>query len=258
MVTRRHRTATALSRARRCWPPQSIPLDDPGSTVPPGVRALDCHPLTGDMVLGTSGCDVVEVVRAHKDEPVVLVDGHKGSVAGLAFHPKVAHKFATASDVGDLCIWDAQARQLLARVALGLLCTAVDFSPNGMHAAVGATDGALVVLPTSDLRKTVARAHVSSEEISDVRYSPDGARLAVASHDNFVYLLSVEDNYLVVAKCTGHSSYVTHLDWSADSAILMRCRAGRGGERCGRARPGQQRHPRLLPQRLGGVRDPLL
>jgi len=202
-------------------PVRGIALDDPGAASPPGVRSLDAHPVTGDLAVGTSGCDVIEVVRSRGDEPVSLVDGSVGDISGVCWLPKRPTRFATASADGMVQIFCAAKRQLVAKVGLGLPATCVDFSPDGLTMAVGCIDGTLRVLDATDLRKTLVSVRHAAEAVHDLRYSPDGTRLAVACHDNFVYLYDAERNHARLAKCRGHSSYVTMLDWSADSQVLM-------------------------------------
>jgi WD40 repeat protein len=66
-----------------------------------------------------------------------------GDVYGVAWHPKKPYKFAVASESGEVYLWNARRRQLIARVGVGAPAHAVAFSPNGAHLAVGLTSGAV-------------------------------------------------------------------------------------------------------------------
>ncbi|CAG9464667.1 unnamed protein product [Pedinophyceae sp. YPF-701] len=202
-------------------PMKGIRLDDVGDKMVPSVRSLDAHPVSGSLLVGTSACDVLEVPGDGDEAPAPLVDGHRADLHHVAFHPKRGHKYATACESGVVSFWDARRRQLLAKVNIGLPACAVDFSPNGLHLAIGCGEGSVRVLATSDLRKTLKAARHCIEAIHEVRYSPDGAKLAVGSHDNFVDVYDVERGYARLARFAGHSSYVTHIDWSADSRVVM-------------------------------------
>eukprot|EP00798_Chlamydomonas_sp_ICE-L_P018393 gene18393-24865_t len=197
---------------------KKIELAEAGQSSPISFRSLDSRAGSYDLIAGTGRCEIWEIT---KDVPEPLIQGHTGTVNGIAFHPKKPHKFATTCDSNNVNLWNGRRRQLIARVNLGVSSRGIAFSPNGAHLAVGCVTGAIKVLLVEELTEKVAEMHYAAETVDEMKYSPDGCKLAAGSHDNFIDIYDVTRGYQRLCRCYGHSSYITHLDWSIDSRMIQ-------------------------------------
>jgi WD40 repeat protein len=93
-----------------------------------------------------------------------------------------------------------------------------DFSPDGLHVAVGVGESVRVwQVATGAVVHTLP--HPGSERINCVRYRPDGKQLAAAGYDMLITLWDVPREKAEHV-LRGHSASVSHLDYSPDGRSL--------------------------------------
>eukprot|EP00163_Fabomonas_tropica_P029151 TRINITY_DN615_c0_g1_i1.p1 TRINITY_DN615_c0_g1~~TRINITY_DN615_c0_g1_i1.p1 ORF type:complete len:1806 (-),score=610.31 TRINITY_DN615_c0_g1_i1:143-5560(-) len=183
----------------------------------------------GEALIGTYGCDILEVDFGDEGVSVVMQGHEEGEVWGLATHPS-KDTFATTSDDGTVRLYDMSDRKQTACKNLHAGGRSCDFSPDGKLLAVGLLDGSFNVLRASSLEQ-VYEDRDRVEKICDIKFSPNGKYLAVASNDNFIDLYDCDNKFKRIGICKGHSSFVTHIDWSADSKFI-RSNDGAHSELC--------------------------
>lgn len=153
----------------------------------PVVRAMDCHPTTGQILVGTLASEIIlvnPVVNAppgRSNSPAsmfgglllggqsqtpaptpgaggwdqqVVMHGHSSDAWGVAYHPGKPRVCASVCDGSRLFIWDTGRRDLLRSCSMGFATRAVTISkqaygPSGSwHVAVGGAKGHLKVKGT--------------------------------------------------------------------------------------------------------------
>ncbi|CAM9389597.1 unnamed protein product, partial [Ectocarpus fasciculatus] len=194
------------------------------------------------LVLGTRGCDIIEVKCDLAGKSQQLVDtslevrGHcNDELWGLACHPKKP-QYITVGDDKTLKKWSIHEKKLIMSVGLGIMARACCYDPAGNLIAVGfggrvgcgkqKADGTVRVYDenTLDLKCEMRDA---KQWIGDIKFSPDGQTLAVASHNNSIYLYAVSRSaksavsLSLRSKFSKHNSYITHFDFSADSRFIQ-------------------------------------
>ena len=214
-----------LHTGKQAQDPVKLEISYTGDTVP-AVRALDCDSDGATVVVGTNRCDIMEV-SATSSEQETYVTGHTADLYCVAWHPKRAHVFASASESSRLFLWDASDRSMLrtCRVGFGGCQCAFSAEPveagsDSHHLAVGGRQGRLKVLDELTLRP-VWEGKDCTQAISDMKYSPNNRYLAVASHDTYIDVYAATRGYEHVSRCSGHSATVNHIDWRLDSKLFQ-------------------------------------
>ena len=197
------------------------------------------------LVLGTRGCDIIEIKCDVDGKSQQLVNTRNGGLEvrghcndelwGLACHPKKP-QYVTVGDDKTLKKWSIHEKKMIMSVGLGIMARACCYDPCGDLIAVGCggrvgrgkqkADGTVRVYDeaTLDLKCEIRDA---KQWIGDIKFSPDGQTLAVASHNNSIYLYAVSraDKSSVSlnlrSKFSKHNSYITHFDFSADSRFIQ-------------------------------------
>jgi len=206
-----------------------------GEGPPPSIRAIAIDPTEGSsqFLVGTSGCDVIEVTMGDEPEPrqETLMDGHDADLWAVATHPTLPDVFVSVCDNGGALVWDAGVRRVSYSVELGFAGRCAAFSPVPIpdstvhHLAIGGRKGEIVVLEVdvaAGLLRPVFEARDQKAPITCVRFSPDGRLLAAGGHDRCVDVYSMDGTkFRRQARCAGHSSTVTAVDFSSDGSALQ-------------------------------------
>uniref|UniRef100_A0A7S2WGC3 EML-like second beta-propeller domain-containing protein n=2 Tax=Rhizochromulina marina TaxID=1034831 RepID=A0A7S2WGC3_9STRA len=167
-----------------------------------------------DLSMAGGGVDVAE--------EVFWFHGTKG-VHAVAPHPLNSHLLATVGEDGLLGIWHVKQRRRLRARQIGEPGSAVAWSPDGRHVAVGCVHGHLGVYDSETLDNLVWMRR-TKRQVGVVRYSPDGRKLAAGFHDSLIRIYDAKNPtkpYCALRQLAGHSAVVNHLDWSADSSLLQ-------------------------------------
>ena len=147
---RQHRIRQSrVTRGGELWP--STPWGAPPSAYSPASTGADL----GEAPDGASSAAAVAHAR-------LLVQGHsamrrgkgwQGESVALATDPTNSDTFATGGDDGTVRIWSVAEHRLLAIRTLPLSVSALAYTSDGLHLAVGCVKGGMYILYADRLRR---------------------------------------------------------------------------------------------------------
>lgn len=242
------------------------------ATVLPGILAkqiqsLNMHaslPLPGNqllLVVGTRGCDVIEVlcdldaqtavlfndqlaVSSARSNPRsmggVLVRAHcNDEVWGLSTHPS-SGQFCSVGDDKTLRLFDLASRVMLKCVPLGHVSRACCYNHTGEYVALGfggrvgrgkETGGGLVRIYRVDLTSAdgvtkLCERQDAKQWISDIKFSADSLTLVAGAHDCKIYIYNVNmglkgKELTLRSTFMKHNAVINHLDLSLDGRFMQ-------------------------------------
>ena len=223
----------------RIWAPGLAP---PGSDAGPLASATSTG--TGPSWSSAPGAPLVsgaEGARVSLWDPDLTaqaqLEGHAGEIRSVAVSPD-GTLIASGADHGELILWDARRRTLLARLEghQGAV-RSVAFSADGQQLASAGDDSTVRVwdVPAGS-RLAVLRGH--RRGVSEVAFAADGALLASRGEDQLIRLWRV-DAWREVALLPDRVperrprglAFHPYRPWLAvpDAAVIRICGAGAGG-----------------------------
>ncbi len=124
------------------------------------------------------------------------LNGHRGSVTSLAFHPSDSHVAISSAQDGSVILWNLQrgAGQPLAWHTGTAYSLA--FNVTGQQVIAGYEDGALVLgeLETEDQWRVVGKVTAHNGAVTAVAFSPTGKQIVSGGADSTVKLWNLEYN----------------------------------------------------------------
>jgi WD40 repeat protein/tRNA A-37 threonylcarbamoyl transferase component Bud32 len=161
------------------------------------------------------------------DASTRVLAGHRRGVRALAVAPD-GRTLASASDVGEVLLWDATSGALRARLeghAGDVTCLA--FAPDGARLATGSRDKAVLVWDVA--RGELERAlYAHGEDVEALSFSPDGLVLASGDRRGTLVLSEVASGTRRALAQPGTPDGVVALDFVADTGELaVAYRSGR-------------------------------
>lgn len=196
--------------------------------------------LNGSLLVGTLGCDVVELYSA---KAALISSAHcRGELWGICVHPKHRTRFVTTGDDATMRIWDSDARQMVNMQQLDSGARALAFSPDGKTMAVGLgigrpqphlnNEGAFNIFTFERRGAKITltnEARPAKSWIREMRFSADGEMCGCASEDSNVYILGGTD-FELRETLRGLTGPATHLDFSTDGNVVQVTSAQSAGE----------------------------
>ncbi len=166
----------------------------------PQVTALAFSP-DGNLLLTAGGFpdDTAQVwsLAAESTEPLAVLDGHRGSVTGVAVYPfddgDGALLLATAGDDGQVILWRfaGDAAERLGAVDLdGGWLTSAAFSVDGSLLATGSLEHGIRLWDVRDPAQPEPVGALAGHDgaVNAIAFSPDGLLLASAGDDGVIRL----------------------------------------------------------------------
>ncbi|MEJ5224634.1 MAG: TIR domain-containing protein [Anaerolineales bacterium] len=142
---------------------------------------------------------------------------HGASVLDVAFNPD-SSLAVTAGNDGYIFLWDVASAEFLYAIETGAPARSVDFSPDGIHLAVG-TDNQTLILNVSE--RTVDYTLPQVGLIGALQYSSDGRWLATGSNKGLVYLWDAANHAFDVPKAVfRHNGGMLQFAFSPNSHYL--------------------------------------
>lgn len=188
---------------------------------PESVRRLAWDPSGTRLAAGGADGNLVildlETGQRHR------LDGHRGSVYTLAFHPSDPALLATGDNAGAVILWNALAGTVFQQCAEhgNVPVHWLSFDPGGELLATGDAAGLVFVRDARDgaPRHRLA-GHTSS--IWPFSFRPDGSQLAVADGQS---ALRIWDPGTGACRhvLTGHGRHVRGVSVNADSTLIAGC-----------------------------------
>lgn len=118
------------------------------------------------------------------DSSVKTLNGHRGSVQAVAFHPDGS---LLASGGFDVMLWEVATGKLRLRLNIKARCTSLAFDPTGDRLLIGTQAGIVHVWNTQEYGpRGYHKLHDGS--VTSIRFSPDGKLLATSSHSSTMLL----------------------------------------------------------------------
>ena len=204
------------------------------------IRSICMDTLNGSLLVGTLGCDVVELYSA---KAALISSAHcRGELWGISVHPKDRTRFVTTGDDATMRIWDSDARQMVNMQQLDSGARALAFSPDGKTMAVGLgigrpqphlnNEGAFNIFTFERRGAKITltnEARPAKSWIREMRFSADGEMCGCASEDSNVYILGGTD-FELRETLRGLTGPATHLDFSTDGNVVQVTSAQSAGE----------------------------
>ena len=216
------------------------------SSSPAGSHSVICvraDSAGNKLVVGTRSSDIIQLTfkgTASSDlrpKEKTLVTGHCVSAAlCVATHPTMG-EFATCGADCTLRVWNAKTKKCVSE-RLPSTGSAVSYSADGNHLAVGLNNGELIVMQTTagyrkvttliltdaetQAKKNNYKSEAPRNAISALAYSPDGKSLAVGCAAGYVFIYNIHEGvYVCGSVCDSDGSSVKTIDWSVDSKALQ-------------------------------------
>ena len=216
------------------------------SSSPAGSHSVICvraDSAGNKLVVGTRSSDIIQLTfkgTASSDlrpKEKTLVTGHCVSAAlCVATHPTMG-EFATCGADCTLRVWNAKTKKCVSE-RLPSTGSAVSYSADGNHLAVGLNNGELIVMQTTagyrkvttliltdaetQAKKNNYKSKAPRNAISALAYSPDGKSLAVGCAAGYVFIYNIHEGvYVCGSVCDSDGSSVKTIDWSVDSKALQ-------------------------------------
>lgn len=112
------------------------------------------------------------------DSSVMTLNGHRGSVQAVAFHPDGS---LLASGGFDVMLWEVATGKLRLRLNIKARCTSLAFDPTGDRLLIGTHDGIVHVWNIQEYGpRGYHKLHDGS--VTSIQFSPDGKLLATSSY----------------------------------------------------------------------------
>lgn len=118
------------------------------------------------------------------DSSVMTLNGHRGSVQAVAFHPDGS---LLASGGFDVMLWEVPTGKLRLRLNIKARCTSLAFDPTGDLLLIGTHEGIVHVWNTREYGpRGYHKLHDGS--VTSIQFSPDGKLLATSSYSSTMLL----------------------------------------------------------------------
>jgi WD40 repeat protein len=147
---------------------------------------------------------------------VIAPEGEAYSILELAFSSSGARLAVSASDLGEVRIYDPASGELVRRVP-SINHTAIALSPDGRKLAVDSLDNVAIFDIDRGQLRHLLKGH--SATITSLQFSSDGKLLASGSVDRTVRLWSSDGEHLVTL--TGHLADVAKVAFTLDGRTLV-------------------------------------
>ena len=185
------------------------------------ISSIDWHPDGLHLVAGTFQ-GVVAVLDERGEVASTLLVGASRPVAGLAFaldgRLVVVGHVADGEPGGVLTFWDWEQDRVLRDLEFARDITTVVVDPHGERAAVGLSDGSVVVVDVRTGERLV-RFSPNSGQFLQIAFSPDGSRIATGGGDGTVRLFDAATGAQQLV-LLGHTSLVSGVAFSPDGSEL--------------------------------------
>lgn len=185
--------------------------------VKPAVNSICFQQKSGNLLVGTKGCDIIEIDPA--DKATVYMNGHfERELRALALVPD-SDEVITCGEDSQIAKWDLKQKKLRASETIPFMASCCDISSDGLALAVGCDNGVVLVIAVATLQVR-SKNKDRFKDITDLKFSPDCTMLAVAGRDNLILIYDVA-SMKQKACCKGHRAPVSNIDWAASSQYLQ-------------------------------------
>eukprot|EP00960_Hanusia_phi_P028776 747591-Hanusia_phi.AAC.13 len=188
------------------------------------IRAISRHPMTNDILVGTSA-GIILKLSMHPDlEWKTLVDGHgRGKLNAISVHSS-GQMFVSGGSDAVLYLWQIRNSEALWNCLLPNSISSVAYSPDCSRIACGMERGGGIIVSQTPSKRLSVTSYKWSENlkfpISIISYSPDGGLLAF-SFKNKIEIISSNSTRVKLGSFAHHHSSVTSIDWSSDGEFVV-------------------------------------
>lgn len=208
----------------------ALPLN--GDSDLPAARSLDVHPITGEMIVGTRGCDLLEIVQNPNGGAAATAAAAAPPPPSAWMEPEASLAMSRDDGQGASTAAGGSAKPPpppAASTAAFLVESLIDghedsvygiaFHPLRPHKYATACDNMRVHLWDAKRRQIIAKVHVGRMARS-VAFSPDGKHLAIGCADGFLKVLSAESLKTTIKEAKYAAEAIEELKYSPDGSKL--------------------------------------
>ena len=147
-----------------------------------------------------------------------VLSGHQGLIRALAFSPD-GNVIVSGGDDNAPRFWDAHSGAYLSPLNQGAFSTVLDYSPDGLHLAVGlarASDNLLIFDDAA--RPPIASYQLPTNSVTSVDFSPDSSMLVVGAAEGVFTIWDTATHQLLATRETDGGVY--DVSFSPDGSLI--------------------------------------